>query len=281
VAGGSPWRTVAAIASQTAALAAVLFYFGWASAGATFGYFGVDLSLLGFSTSDYLLRSIYSAYQPLLITGLAAVVALCAHQVLVGAVDGGRLPRARRLPPLLLALGVGVAAASALGLGIRSVARVLGPSLPAALAAGALLTVYADHLWPRLRPPAAPADPGRRLRTFLLVSLAVLGAFWWLALFAVSAGTNRAVRFASRLAGANEVAVYATRPLSLAGPGVAREVFKDPSLRYRYRYTGLRLLIRAGGQYFLLPREWVRGRDSVVALPQEGDVRLEIIASRG
>jgi hypothetical protein len=57
-------------------------------------------------------------------------------------------------------------------------------------------------------------------------------------------------------------------------------VFGDRRLRYRYRYTGLRLLIHAGGQYFLLPRHWVRGRDSLVALPQDGDVRLEIVAAR-
>lgn len=39
---------LAGLASQAVILTAVLFYFGWARAKATYGYFGVDISVLDF-----------------------------------------------------------------------------------------------------------------------------------------------------------------------------------------------------------------------------------------
>jgi hypothetical protein len=282
-AGASPWRTVGAITSQTALLVAVLFYFGWASASETYRYFGVDISLLGFGTSDFLLRSIYSAYQPLLVLGLVALAGTLLHQWVLTAVartDGRGRAAARRLPVIVLAAGVLAGGSAVLGLVLHPITRVLGQALPAVLAAGALLCAYADYLWPRLRGSGVSAaeDPAIRLRAFLLVSLAVLGGFWWIALYAVDTGHSRALRLAERLGSANEVAMYTAKPLAISGPDVGRDEFPQQDLRYRYRYTGLRLLIHADGQYFLLPRGWVRGRDSVVVVPDREDVRLEIIA---
>jgi hypothetical protein len=277
----SPWRTAGAIASQTALLVAVLFYFGWASASETFGYFGVDISLLGFGTSDFLLRSIYSAYQPLLVVVLVALAGVLLHQLLMAAVDrsDARREQARRLPVVVLAVGIVACGGAMLGLAVHPIARGLGQALPAVLAVGALLCVYADQLWPRLRGSDEGADhPARRLRNFLLVGLALLGGFWSIALYAVETGHDRAVEIADELGSRSEVALYSTEPLAIAGPGVGRDDFGPEGLRYRYRYTGLRLLIRADGYYFLLPRRWVHGRDSVVVVPEGPDVRLEIIA---
>jgi len=84
---GQPWRLATIVASQTALLTAVLFYFGWARTSTTFAYFGVDVSLLGFSTSDYLLRSVNSAFRPLLFVGLAGVVGTAIQQWLVAALE--------------------------------------------------------------------------------------------------------------------------------------------------------------------------------------------------
>jgi hypothetical protein len=284
--GASPWRLVAAIGSQTAVLVALLFYFGWASAGATFGYFGVSLSLLGFGTSDYLLRSIYSAFQPLLIVGLVALVAICAHQTAMAFVARGgerRRQQARRLPVIAVVAGMAAVLIAVAGLVIHPVVRVLGQGLPAVLAIGALATAYGDHLWPRLRGgEVALADDvvARRLRTFVLVTIAILGGFWWLAVYAADTGEDRAMQLAEDLPSASEVALYTAQPLAITGPGVGRDVFADEDLKYQYRYTGLRLLIRADDQYFLLPRGWMRGRDSVFVVPESGDVRIEIIAAQ-
>jgi hypothetical protein len=47
--------------------------------------------------------------------------------------------------------------------------------------------------------------------------------------------------------------------------------------RYRKQYSGLRLLMHAGGKYFLLPSHWRRGRDRVAEIPDDGQVRIEIL----
>lgn len=278
----SPWQTALTVASQTAILVAVLFYFGWASAGETFRYFGVDLSLLGFDTTDYLLRSIYSAYQPLLVVGIAALIGTLVHQLLVaGRARRGHRWRARTRAVPLVVLGVGAIAAggAALALILHPITRILGRELPAVLAVGAILCVYADYSWPVFRGSGGgrEAQQARRVRAFLLSALALLGAFWWIALYAVETGHDRALSMAAGLRSAHEVALYSSEPLAISAPGLDQQKFSK-ELRYRYRYTGLRLLIHADDQYFLLPRGWVHGRDSVVVVPEGDDVRLEMIA---
>ena len=49
---------------------AVLFYFGWRRSDVQAVEMGVDVSLFGFSSQDYVLRSISSLYLPLLVLSL-------------------------------------------------------------------------------------------------------------------------------------------------------------------------------------------------------------------
>ena len=46
---------------------AVLFYFGWRRSDVQAGAMSIDVSLFGFSSQDYVLRSISSLYLPLLV----------------------------------------------------------------------------------------------------------------------------------------------------------------------------------------------------------------------
>jgi hypothetical protein len=52
-------------------------------------------------------------------------------------------------------------------------------------------------------------------------------------------------------------------------------VVADEAAAFRYCYSGLRLLIRAGGRLFLLPAGWTPGRDPVIVLPEGGSTRFE------
>jgi hypothetical protein len=162
---GQLWRAVGIIASQTAVLTAVLFYFGWARANAAFGYFGVDLSLLGFSTSDYLLRSTNSAFRPLLLTGLVAVLATGVHQALTAAAarGGDRLPGwMQHIPVVALGVGVVLAAIGLSGIGVPDLGSELGVWLPLCLTTGFALLAYAELSWPRFRGGEADAARNRR-----------------------------------------------------------------------------------------------------------------------
>jgi hypothetical protein len=46
--------------------------------------------------------------------------------------------------------------------------------------------------------------------------------------------------------------------------------------RYRFRYTGLRLIVRSGGKYFLVPAGWSsQNGASAFVIPDGDDFRLE------
>jgi hypothetical protein len=67
---------VGTITSQTVLITALLYYFGWARTQASLAYFGLDTSLIAYSTPDYVLRSINVAFRPFIgaaFAGLALV----------------------------------------------------------------------------------------------------------------------------------------------------------------------------------------------------------------
>jgi hypothetical protein len=283
---GQPWRLVGIIASQAAILTAVLFYFGWARASATFGYFGVDVSLLGFSTSDYLLRSVNSAFRPLLLAGVVAILAIGVHQLLVAATEraGDRAPGwVRHVPIAAVGLGGALAAIALSAIAITDFGAELGVWLPVCLGAGLAVLAYAEYGWPRFRSVDARATPhpARQLRLFFLVGLALMALFWTVSLYAVELGKQRARALTRDLPSATEVVIYAKDRLVLAGPGVRVADVHLTDSKYRYRYTGLRLLVHAHERYVLLPAGWSRGQGSAYVLRDGDDIRMEFATAGG
>ena len=69
--------------------------------------------------------------------------------------------------------------------------------------------------------------------------------------------------------------VYTPQRLELEGDGVVERPLRGDDLAYRYRYSGLRLLIRSGGKYFLLPDSWTRGSGAAIVLADSPDYRFE------
>src|SRR3954452_7482007 len=73
-------RAASALAiGQLGAITALAFYFGWVRTQSYLHYFGLDTSLVDFTTTDYVLRSVSAAYWPLMGLGAAVVVALPIH----------------------------------------------------------------------------------------------------------------------------------------------------------------------------------------------------------
>jgi hypothetical protein len=69
------------------------------------------------------------------------------------------------------------------------------------------------------------------------------------------------------------VTVFSARRLHLTG--VAEQELDGRDSAYRYRYAGLRMLIRSGGKYFLLPDGWIRGRGAAIVLSDGPSLRFE------
>lgn len=258
--GGPITGIVVGLASQTVVLTAVLFYFGWARARATYAYFGVDVSVLNFSVSDYVLRSVSTAFPFLIAIGFLALCGLIVHDHLRPSLSGNAAQAARLVRILAWAGGAVVVAGFILAVAITGPGGS-APVGPAAMTAGLAVAAYAlmlrDHY-----------VEGNRSRLFVAVlSLGSLALLWSVGTYADYIGIRVAEQIRASLPTASNVVVFSASNLSLAGPGVTVARIAAPDALYRFRYSGLRLLTSSGEQYFLLPAGWRPGTGSVIVLP--------------
>lgn len=99
-------RILGTIVAPTTLITSVLFYFGWMHAYWVFDYFGVNSTVLGLTTEDYLMRALDGLWVPMTVVASAGLLVLWGHAVLRG--------RLATISPGVL--GVLVAAMAALGL---------------------------------------------------------------------------------------------------------------------------------------------------------------------
>jgi hypothetical protein len=262
---------VGQIGASTAVLTAMLFYFGWARTNATYRYFGVDLSLLKFSTGDYVLRSVNSVYKPLLAIGILGL----AGALVIDAVASGE-PGAKTAAVVIRRTATVLGAALLLTGGIGLVVAGEALAVPAALVAGVGALLYARRLAPTSASPAAGEQRARSRIDYLLVVLVVITGFWALSLYAQHVGSERARHLLADPTTMSLVVIYARDQLDLDAPGITSAGVSSPSSTYHWRYGGFRLLIHNDGKYFLLPARWKRGRDPVYVIPEQSAVRFEL-----
>lgn len=269
-------RFGALLVGQLGVVTALAFYFGWARTSAWLGHFGLDSSVVDFGTTDYVLRSVGAAYWPLMGGGVLVVLALAAHPRLRTWVRG--LPRRRRREVLA---GAAATAAVLLAVALAGLAQVWVfppsvPVIPLLITGGTALATYVTVL----AGDRGPQAPGL-LTTAQFVAMCVViagGVFWAWGSYAAALGSSAARDTAAHLAHRTDVAVFSTQRLGLNGPGVVVDAIGDDDSRYRFRYTGLRLLLRAEERWYLLPRDWQRGQDAVFVLRESDGLRLQFVA---
>src|SRR5213079_1107298 len=115
-------RSIGQVIAPSTIVLALLFYFGWVRTGYQAHRLGLDDTLLGYTTQDYVLRSIAPLEGPLLVTLAAMLVALGAHRLIVSWADG-ELQHPDRHERVVgqvraLTIGVGVAGATLAVLGL-------------------------------------------------------------------------------------------------------------------------------------------------------------------
>ncbi|MDG4857788.1 hypothetical protein P8605_06395 [Streptomyces sp. T-3] len=103
---------IGAIAAPTSLVGALLYYFGYYHAYWFFAHFGLNSTVLGFSTADYLMRSLDVLFVPMTVTATVGLLAFWGHDLLRGRIAAGAAPQVLRyaLPGItglgfLLALG--------------------------------------------------------------------------------------------------------------------------------------------------------------------------------
>lgn len=283
-------KPVVALLANVTVVTALLVYFGWRRAETHADRLGIDESVLGMTTREYVLRSV----GPVLV--LLVGIAVCGLAWIA-------LER-RITPPLTTS----EAAAARAGVAVLGLAWLILPGLvyllgfvwpatafvlfPVSIGAGALLWVYAA----RLRRRRAGVDRDEHPEddhiaddrsphvTLALVGLLVLVCLFWTASnYAQVLGDRLADDFVGNVDRLPGVVVSSERSLFLDGPGVDEVPLPGSGEEgaLRYRYEGLRLLEHTGGRYFLVSDGWSPTYGVVWVLDSDDEsIRLDFVRDR-
>jgi hypothetical protein len=256
---------------------ALLFYFGWARAQEEARELGIDISVLGMSTQDYLLASISSLYLPLLVAGAAGLLAVMAHRYVMGQVAAGDRPRS-----VSRYVGVGLCLAVALPV-LGWIFEVVtqgweGLVFPLALTVALLLLLWALAIRAAVRGERGGLHSSGVVH-LLVGTLVTAALFWELSSFSLVVGRGLADRITS-CGGLLPVQLYARSDLQITAPGVTSEYFDGDRSAYRVVYRGLKFLQRSGDKIFLIPYGWSASDKVVLVVRDDADVRLEFGAGQ-
>ena len=288
-------KPVVALLANVTVITALLVYFGWRRAETHADRLGIDESVLGMTTREYVLRSV----GPVLV--LLVGIAVCGL---------AWVALERRLTP---ALEAGDTTATRLAVAALSLAWLLLPGLvyllgfvwpatafvlfPASIGAGALLWVYASRLRAARRRADGRAagdgggdgesedegDSGSRFALAFVGLLVLVCLFWTASNYAEVLGDRLADEFVGNVDRLPGVVVSSEQSLFLEGPGVAEVALPGPAEdgALRYRYEGLRLLEHTGGRYFLVSDGWTPTYGVVWVLEGDDDtLRIDFVRDR-
>ncbi|MFC0678184.1 hypothetical protein ACFFGH_10065 [Lysobacter korlensis] len=277
---GDLLRSIVVAVGNVGVLTALLVYFGWVRSEVQARELGIDESLLGMTTQEYVLRSVRAV--------LVLLIVMAVFGVLWVALDRWLSVRLRRRgvkDPVYRwftrLLPLSVVLLPVLGWLARwwwPTAAYIG--FPLLAAAGLLLMLYAFHLrgaLPGAIPLAAGTESILRVSTAALIAVALFTAA---TNYAMVEGTQLARGLESRVRTLPGVVIHSVEPLNLDAPGV-ETAEAEGETGYRFRYSGLRLLERSGGRYFLITEDWTRRFGVVLVLnDDESGVRYDFIRDR-
>jgi hypothetical protein len=270
-------RQLVGALANVAVLTALLVYFGWVRIAVQARLLGVDESLFGVTTREYLLRSVRPVLILLICIAVAGLLWVALDRWLTGRLEAagasGRRPRwalrALYAAVVLLPLGVWLA-----GFVLPATAYV---AFPLSLAGGLLLALYGLRLR-SAEPGRRPLPPGRdtvlRACAALLTGICLFSAA---ANYATVEGTRLASDFVRGLPSQPRVVVYSPQHLQIDAPGAREEALPAQGSAYLFRYVGLRLLEHTGGNYFLVSDGWTPRYGVVVVLPDDAPIRMEFV----
>jgi hypothetical protein len=269
------------VVAPTTLLTSLLFYFGWSHAYYFYDYFGVNSTLLGLTTRDYVQKAVDGLFVPMMVVACAGLLALWAHSLLRARLAAGPHRHLRRLLAAVAAVGLALAAGGFWSVFAETALRrrLYGTAAPLSLALGVLLLVYAVHQWRSLPGGRRPPGPmsGRVAEWAAVFVLVGLSLFWAANNYSVAVGRQRAYQMVLQLPREPDVVLFSERSLSLAAPGVREVRCRDPQAGYRFRYDGLKLLPQSGDQYLLLPERWSRRNGVAILIPRNDSLRLELV----
>ncbi|MEU4250305.1 hypothetical protein AB0F15_23120 [Amycolatopsis sp. NPDC026612] len=268
-------RLLGSVIAPTTLLTGLLFFFGRQHANWLLDYFGVPLSTMGLTAQDYLVRSADGLFAPIAVVMAAVLALLWLYRFLRARLTEAAWRRLLRVAtPAAVGCGLAGLAVAAVGI-VSPEAFAASYAVPGAgLSLGVLFLVSASRLLAARtgRPLPAAVATAEWLAAFAMVSV---GLFWAVADYSASVGVGRAIQIEAALATPPETVLYSAKSLNLTAPGIRETPCRNPDTAYHYRYTGLKLILQSGGQYFLLPVQWHKADGTALVLPRTDSLRLE------
>jgi len=267
-------KLVGAVLANTTLLTALLYFFGLIETQVLFAYFRVHYTLLAQTPDEIFARGVDGLYLPL--AGAAGAVLGCVIVVRIL-----RLRLSEGAWTRLLRISAPIAAGLGALLVIATVLVALNPEpfrdrpgLPGlGFGAGVLMLLFAWRHW-------ASALRSSLLELVLGYALVSIGLFWAVSDYSASVGTRRGFETAAQLPARPAATLYSAESLNLTAGGVLQVKCADPDAAYKYRYTGLKLLLQSGGQYVFVPSGWRAGSGVAFVIPKTEKLRLEFGPAR-
>lgn len=295
---GQLWKTISKasqIVVPSTLLASIFFYFGLRYTQDLYRQYGLDDSALGFSTPDYVERSLNVTVEPARNVAVAALAAVGSHVVLSVAfqlADSAKLGLGKRFAQLVSVLLVGGGIAGTLTFWSPGHLK-LGPVASAAWWLVSVVAIlYGAHLgWTRtgstsrvtvLIRQALSSGERRVLTTLSLVLVTLLvahGAFELTRAYAYERAVRQALRNEGTPWAFPTVRIYSRIDLALDEDlGVPEQVLEGEPGDYRYRYVNLRLFLHQNERIVLWPAHST-AREGVFILRESDDLRIEYLPS--
>jgi hypothetical protein len=255
-------------------ISSALYFFGYIRASYTFGHYGVDLGLLRFSAQDYILRSGFAAFSPV-------VCLLLIYGFLVCIVEFRQLARAgrsRRHKATVGALEIAFStfALSILGTSAAILRGQINPLAFLSIAVSAAALVAISRLTSNW--------PPKKLSLWLsllpaLIGMSVVLLFLGVYVQAASSGAAVAQNIDENLEARPSVLLYSDTNLAITdGQGVLTAEVQGAGEKYKFVTSGLKLLIYSGDRYFLMRSNPDRSPSEVLIVPSSSNVRLDVRA---
>jgi hypothetical protein len=254
---------VGLVVAPTTLVSTLCYYFGYVSTRTSMAHLGIDSDAIGFTTQDYVTKSVGVLY-------VALLTALVIGTVLVGfCANVRRVARAGRHLVLLrrsamVVIGGGVVAV------VRGVAGVLYPTevpdqilwlTPVSLGTGAALLLLGFWMLRTTRISTDPQPLAAAERGLLGVGIAVLvlALFWTTNIFATKAGEVEGTNIAGNLWFKESTVILDTPDRLVLPSQLVKETpltLKDSPQGETFRYECFRAIAVRGNRWVLMPANW-------------------------
>jgi hypothetical protein len=269
-------KGVSAFVGPATFAAALAFYFGWERTYTLLEAFGVDPSLVSYSAQDYILRGVDGIFTPLVLVSIAGLFGLGIHTLLAPHL-ASHPNLTRWLARISVAIGFLLLAGVVLALVDVPLIGRYDLGSPIMLGTGVVCVSYGLYLSQSTGSAGLPSwvSYGLVLSAITLVGLSL---FWATSVYAQAVGRTRAQDIADGLSAQPDAVVFSHDRLGIDSSDVVTETaVGDEHSAYRYKYDGLRLLLKSGGKFFLLPADWEQHRGTVVILSDTDAIRIAFV----